>query len=149
MNFADLQKLERLSLEEIQQLRQEAEKNWKRADNKFQEAAAEESKARTHLNYLKNLEMNAERIAALKATANAPTTVVPSDADKSTTILQFVRQRGIKGLKPREVEAALISAGVDLKEGYVHAALSRLAKRGQVKRENGKYFPIENKTTSE
>jgi Skp family chaperone for outer membrane proteins len=68
---------------------------------------------------------------------------VSTEVDKTAAILEFVRNNGATGVLPKDIEAALRESGMDLKAGYVHAILSRLKKRDQLRSHGGKYFPNE------
>jgi hypothetical protein len=71
-----------------------------------------------------------------------------NETDKTTAILEFVQRRGTEGVYPKEVEAALRESGIELKDGYVHAILSRLKKRGEVMTRGKRYFSTGSKTAN-
>ena len=89
------------------------------------------------------------RISRLKENAEIPPASTGiNEVDKTATILEAVRRGGAKGVLPKEVEAALHNSGIELKDGYVHAILSRLKKRGEVITQGKRYISTENKTVN-
>lgn len=71
------------------------------------------------------------------------------ELDKTAAILDSVKRSGAKGITPKEIEAALLASGVNLKQGYVHAILSRLKRREEIKAQGRRYYSIGDKATSE
>lgn len=86
----------------------------------------------------------------LKENADTPSTSeVVNEVDKTAAILEAVRRGGAKGVYPKEIEAALRKSGIELKDGYVHAILSRLKKRGEVMTQGKRYLRTESKTAND
>lgn len=140
--------LEEIPLDELRRI---TEKLAKECDNakEVSEAAkkAWEKASDKHYIYERMLRFRMQQLEEKSESRAIPK--VEEELDKTALILDSVQRGGAKGITPKEIEDTLLASGVDLKQGYVHAILSRLKRRGKVRAENRRYFSVENRMTNE
>jgi hypothetical protein len=139
--------IDKLSIEELEHQSRELEVERIKAK-------AERDKAQTHYLTVSEEKDLIDRILEFKRNRlkenadTSPVSEVVNEVDKTAAILEAVRRGGAKGVYPKEVEAALRDSGIELKDGYVHAILSRLKKRGEVFTQGKRYFRTESITAN-
>ena len=139
--------IDKLSIEELEQQsrelaleREKARVERDRAHKHYLTVSERQHIVDQILSFRKNQLEESDPVLSLSENVN--------ETDKTAAILEFVQRRSAEGVYPKEVEAALRESGIELKDGYVHAILSRLKKRGEVMTRGKRYFSTGSKAAN-